>query len=224
MAKKKKRKHSGGVKASYAKYQFQGPKLTKAQKAYNEEVRKAARRIKSWEKKLGIKIEALPEVPKRATKSAMKTVQNITWAKMEKRLKEDVDIDRFIANFIRELSDVDSHLTYPAWMSNWLRWMKRERALRYRDKMLAEIQQFRSSRGEKALYARLKTPEVAQDLLRTAYSLYDVDSDNAEETAATGYFNEFKAILTGEILNDQELRGMAEFTDGETGFMDNANY
>lgn len=227
----KKKKHSGGRPAAYAQYQFHGPKLTKAQKAYNEEIRKAYNRIRSWEKRLSkekgreVKLDLLPKTPpSRVTKRRIQEIREITWRNVQGRIVESVELDEFIHQFIIQLSDVDSHIDYPSWMSNWARWQKRERALRYRDKMVDLINQYKSGQGKEKLYARLKTGEIAQDLLRTARILYNVDSDNAEETACQGYFNEFKFILTGDAPSDMELRGVTEARGDAESYIGNENY
>lgn len=222
MAKKKK---SGSRPAAYAKYQYQGPKLTKAQYEYNEEVRKAFRRIKSWERKIekerGVKIQLdlLPETPpNRATKARIREIREITWQKLGERIKEIGEFEAFLKAFYTDLADLDSYVRYNR---GWFDWQKENwRSLKsgWYDQMQTAVADYRAKVGDEGLYRKLKDGETANRLLRAARDLYEVLPSDADyfkvveeaEEAHNIYFNKFLTALTGEALSDIELRRQAQ--------------
>lgn len=225
MAKKKKR-HSGGKPAAYAKYQYQKPKLTKAQYEYNEEIRKAFRRIKSWERRIeretGVKIQLdlLPSVPPaRATKARIQEIREITWANFGERIRRGAEAESYIRKFIDGISDIDSHFAFNAeWgkkhgitVIDWK--MKKEE---YRDMMLDQIFSYRDRIGETAFINKLKPGELDRELQRLSWDLYSIPSDSESDYRHKDVFTKFKRLLTGEAASDQEMREAqkkAEMTD-----------
>lgn len=215
MAKKKKR-HSGGKPAAYAKYQYQGRKLTKAQYEYNEEIRKAFRRIKSWERRLekekGVKIQLdlLPSVPPaRATKARIREIREITWANLGGRIRRGAEAEAYIRKFIDGISDIDTHFGFN---SKWgeangitvIDWKMKKEA--YRDMMLDQIFAYRDRIGEEAFINKLKPGELDRELQRLSWDLYSIPSDSESDRRHRDVFTKFKRLLTGEAASDQELR------------------
>ena len=204
MAKKKKR-HSGGKPANYAKYQYPGPKLTKAQREYNEEIRKAFRRIKSWERRLEketgekFQLDLLPSVPPaRATKARIREIREITWANLGERIRHDVEVEAYIRKFINGISDIDSHIKF-----NY-EWGKKK-GITFDDWKLKK-EAYRDKIGEEAFINKLKPGELDRELQRLSWDLYSIPSDMESDYRHQNVFNKFKRLLTGEAASDRELR------------------
>ena len=212
---KKKRRHGGGRPAWYSQYQFQGEKLTKAQKAYNEEIRKAASRIKAWEKKLSkkegreVKLDLLPSVPARATKQRIAEIRDISWQNLGKRLVRTTEGETYLKLLIDGISDIDSHFKFNKEFgkkhgitaADW-----KEKKGEYRDLMLKEVFDYRDRIGPDKFYARLARGESVRELQRLSWDLYEIASDTPDDYQHGIAFTKFKNLLTGNVASDQELR------------------
>ena len=223
MAKKKKRKHSGGRQPAYAEYLIKGEKLTKAQKRYNEEVRKAYRRMQSWKKKFEIdrKLDLLPTAPTttgstRAFKLSEQAVSEVTWKNYESRIREVAEYDQLIRNLLGGISEVDEHVHYNVWWTEDDRERWREFKLSYFRRMYNQVVDLRNQLGDEEFYRRFKDPEIWREIVRASHELYEVmPSENVDVITAiehTGaehkyiYENKFMTLLKNEPRSDEELR------------------
>ena len=212
---KKKRRHGGGRPEWYSQYQFHGAKLTKAQKAYNEEIRKAASRIKAWEKKLSkkegreVKLDLLPSVPARATKQRVAEIRDISWQNLGKRLVRTTEGETYLKRLIDGISDIDSHFKfnkefgdkYGITAADW--YQKKEE---YRDLMLKDVFDYRDKIGQEKFYARLSRGEMVSELQRLSWNLYELASDSPDDYQHGIAYTKFKNLLTTNVPSDQELR------------------
>lgn len=230
MAKKKKRKHSGGRQPAYAEYLIKGEKLTKAQKRYNEEVRKAYRRMQSWKKKFEIdrKLDLLPTAPTttgstRAFKLSEQAVREVTWKNYESRIREVAEYDQLIRNLLGGISEVDEHVGYNDWWTEYdqARWL--EFKMSYFHRMYNQVVDLRNQLGEEEFYRRFKDPETWREIVRASHELYEVmPSENSDVATAIErtedqhefiYESKFMTLLTNEPRSDEELRRRQDEAD-----------
>ena len=223
MAKKKKRKHSGGRQPAYAEYLIKGEKLTKAQKRYNEEVRKAYRRMQSWKKKFEIdrKLDLLPVAPvskpgTRAFRLSEEAVKEVTLKNYKERIKQIANYEQLIRNLLGGIAEVDEHVHYNVWWTDDDRARWREFKMSYFHRMYNQVDDLRNKLGDEEFYRRFKDPETWQEIVRASHELYEVmPSENVDVITAieqTGaehkyiYENKFLTLLTNEPRTDEELR------------------
>ena len=223
MAKKKKRKHSGGRQPAYAEYLIKGEKLTKAQKRYNEEVRKAWRRMQDWRRKYKIdrKLDLLPTAPTttgstRSFKLSEQAVREVTWKNYESRIREVAEYDKLIRNLLGGISEVEEHVHYNYWWTedDRARWL--EFKMSYFNRMYNQVVALRNQLGEEEFYRRFKDPETWHEIVRTSHELYEVMPSESSDVATSIewtidlhesiYKEKFMTLLTNEPRSDEELR------------------
>ena len=223
MAKKKKRKHSGGRQPAYAEYLIKGEKLTKAQKRYNEEVRKAWRRMQDWRRKYKIdrKLDLLPTAPTttgstRAFKLSEQAVKEVTYKNYEERIKQIANYDQLIRNLLGGISEVEEHVHYNSWWTedDRARWL--EFKMSYFNRMYNQVVALRNQLGEEEFYRRFKDQETWHEIVRTSHELYEVMPSESSDVATTIewtkdlhesiYKDKFMTLLTNEPRSDEELR------------------
>ena len=223
MAKNKKRKHSGGRQPAYAEYLIKGEKLTKAQKRYNEEVRKAYRRMQSWKKKFEIdrKLDLLPVAPvskpgTRAFRLSEEAVKEVTLKNYKERIKQIANYDQLIRNLLGGISEVEEHVHYN---SGWTVDDKRvwlDFKLGYFNLMYNQVVYLRNQLGEEEFYRRFTDREIWREIVRASHELYEVMPSESSDVITTIewtaeehksiYENKFMTLLTNEPRSDEELR------------------
>lgn len=223
MAKKKKRKHSGGRQPAYAEYLIKGENLTKAQKRYNEEVRKAYRRMQGWKKKFEIdrKLDLLPAAPvskpgTRAFRLSEEAVKEVTLKNYKERIKQIANYDQLIRNLLGGISEVEEHVKYNDWWTEadnqaWL-----DFKLGYFNRMYNQVVELRDQLGEAEFYRRFTDQEIWREIVRASHELYEIaPSENSTAPRAIEwttrqheyiYENKFMTLLKNEPRSDEELR------------------
>ena len=222
MAKKKKRKHSGGKPPAYSQYLIQADKLSKSQEKYNEEVKKAWRRMQSWKKKYKIDrdLNLLPAPPMgkgstRSFKLSLQAVKDITYKKYKDQINRIEELDQLWRDIISGINDFEPHIKYRRWMSREQRQQWHELKESWRDTMIAEVARYKAEVGEEVFFAKMKNGEIWREVVRTSRELYEVDPSTSPDffsylsAAGTEHdiqFNNFMTILTSNYRTDEELR------------------